>query len=143
MERTVMYTDRNGFTLIELMIATLFFSVIALGLVATAILAKKEDLKTVMRNEAVKITANELEIMRSEPFDSIIDSCAGSICDPDTLPDSCIEQAKIRNATVNFGKLIDVSSGPNPEIKNVDITVCWKTRNRIYTYSYNTVLTKE
>ena len=59
---------QGGFTLVEIMIALVVFSVIMLGLAAGLIAATKANRQNVLRDEALRLAKEELSRLNGERF---------------------------------------------------------------------------
>jgi type IV pilus assembly protein PilV len=131
--------NKNGFTIIELLVSIFLFAVVMLGLASSVILINKVTLSNLMRDEAVDIARTEIEKLRVGAFSSVGNLCNDNCSSLSTDP-NCYVERSIRNANVKFGRKITVI-GSN--IKTVTIEVCWDIYNRSYNYITRTVITHD
>jgi len=132
----------KGFTLIEVMISMVILSFVLLGLLAGIVAEKRNVLKTALRDEAVLISRKTLNFYRSQRFASLTSVCSGG-CDPESTDATCIVRRRVRNNIVKFGKSIAISQGPNPDIRLISVTICWKLNGKTYNYNTTTILRQQ
>ena len=135
---------RGGYTILEVLIALVIFAVTMLGLYYTTIIVYKQSTSNLARKEAVSIAQEELERIRTMPFQDIkvsfLNPSGLTNCDPNN-PNASIER-QIRNTNIKFGKyfkVIDIS----PNLKEVTLTVCWKLRGKDHKYQVKTIVRNE
>lgn len=63
--------DKKGVTLVEVMIALVILLIVFMGLIQASLLTIQANVKNVARDEAVRITADQLDMLRSAPFDDM------------------------------------------------------------------------
>jgi len=64
--------NKNGMTLIEVMLAMVILMVVSLALMQTALLGMRENLKNAMREEAVNLADQRMNELRSMLTDTIV-----------------------------------------------------------------------
>lgn len=62
--------NKSGFTLVELLVAMVIMLVGLLGLLQSVNIAMEYNLKNQMRNEVIRVAQDNMNFMRSRPFDS-------------------------------------------------------------------------
>ncbi len=132
----------KGFTLIEVMISMVILAFILLGLLAGIMVEKRNVIKAAMRDESVQIAKKIINDFRNQRFASLASVCSGG-CNPESTNSSCIVKRRIRNNIVKFGKTVSVSQGPNPDIKLLSVTICWKINGKTYSYNSSTILRQQ
>ncbi len=98
----IVFQNRDGFTLVEMMIALVIALVIFLALMQTALVGIDSNLRNVLRDEAVSIADMRMNETRNMPFNSVV-SDAGSLSGdcPVGFPGSTgvLVERNIRNIT--------------------------------------------
>lgn len=116
-------------TLIELMISILLMMVVALALVQSSILAMNTNVKNELRNEAVSVAEQEMNVVRNTPFDNL-----------SSLPTTTTISRNVR-ALTNFPFTASLTqTAVNVNTTQVAVTVTWTYRGQQYNYSMSTVL---
>ncbi len=134
--------NNKGFTLIELLISLFIFSFVMLGMISGYVAEKKLLEKNIYRDMAIEIASENINQLRNEDFDSLTSVCSSS-CNPNTTATECYETKNFRNKSAKFGKSIQISTGDNPDLKNVTITICWQVFGHTYNYSISSIIRKE
>ena len=137
--------QNKGFTLIEALVSIFLLMIVLLGLLSGLILTYNISIKNEIRNQAIKLTQQQLENYRITDFDLIPDnkniSCSDSSAK--TIP------MKIRNATVTYkiGEKIvthkDTVTGTQLDTKEIQIETCWTYKGKNYKIVMNTILRRE
>lgn len=66
-----MLPNKKGFTLIEVLIAMVIILVVLLGLVQTAVLSIDNNLKNLLRDEAVRLAEEQMNVLKSLPINDV------------------------------------------------------------------------
>jgi type IV pilus assembly protein PilV len=66
--------NKSGFTLVELLAAMVIMLVGLLGLLQAVNIALEHNLKNQMRNEVSRVAQDNMNLMRSRPFDAVLSS---------------------------------------------------------------------
>jgi prepilin-type N-terminal cleavage/methylation domain-containing protein len=122
--------NKEGMTLIEVLIAIVITFIVFLGLSASGIFVLNENIKNSLRDEAVSVAGMEMEQARNLPFDNLYYA-------PGTQSvDNVIRQ--IRGLTVNYGVTRTVTRfGTDPNNLQVSINVTWTRTENNQTRTYN------
>jgi len=70
MERTVL-SSRKGFTLVETLIAMMIILIVLLGMVQATFLSIDSNLKNLLRDEAVRIAEEQMNMMKGLPITEV------------------------------------------------------------------------
>jgi Tfp pilus assembly protein PilV len=144
----------EGLSLVEVMVALSIFLIVIMGLFQTAILSIDNNMKNVLRDEAVTIAAMRMEEVRSLPFDdddletNTTPIPAGTDC-PSTIATGDPIQKKFRNITKDLCiamTCVDLDGDGNcatddtaSNTKQLNITVGWKWKGENYTHNVTTL----
>jgi type IV pilus assembly protein PilV len=130
-------SNKNGSTLIEVLVAMGILAIVAVALMRSSILVLQTNVQNEMRDEAVRLAEQRMNELRSGPggFDGA-DPSGGNIdlevtAGKETYP--AIER-KIRNASVPFTLSKNVVS-LDMNTKQVTVTVAWQFRGRQYDHT--------
>ena len=120
--------NKEGMTLIEVLIAILIIFIVFLGLSGAGIFVLNENIKNSLRDEAVSVAGMEMEQVRNISFDNLYSA-------PGTQGvDNVVRQ--IRGLTVNYGVTRTVTI-LNLNNLQVSINVTWTRTENNQTKSYN------
>lgn len=120
--------NKDGMTLVEVMIAIVITFIVFLGLSGSGIFVMNENIKNSMRDEAVSVAGMEMERARNTSFDSLHDNTAPPPLSP--VP------RQIRGLTVNYGVTRTVTVLDSNNLQ-VSINVVWTRTENNQTRSYN------
>ena len=123
-----MIIDRNGFTLIEFLIALVILTVGLLGLLQTINLAVDQNMGNVFRNEAVTVVDEMMMRRRAKAFDSI-----------STGSKTYIEPRNVRGISKNFAVSEQVDSVTSNS-KQISIEARWTKKDATYSHSATSVV---
>ena len=122
--------NKEGMTLIEVLIAIVITFIVFLGLSASGIFVLNENIKNSLRDEAVSVAGMEMEQARNLPFDNLYAAPGTQSVDNVTR--------QIRGLTVNYGVTRTVTRfGTDPNNLQVSINVTWTRTENNQTRSYN------
>jgi len=139
--------NRDGFSLVEVMISLIVLLLVFMGLMQSALLGIDNNMRNILRDEAIRIAAERMEETRNMPFNSVVSdanidnlmlpACANPPVN-DGGPYEVEIQRNFRNI-INFpyGTRMTVTDldGPPVETKQIQITVRWEYRDACYTHS--------
>ncbi len=120
--------NKEGMTLIEVLIAILIIFIVFLGLSGAGIFVLNENIKNSLRDEAVSVAGMEMEQVRNMSFAALYDNTAPQPTSP------VVRQ--IRGLTVNYGVTRTVTI-LNLNNLQVSINVTWTRTENNQTKSYN------
>ncbi len=130
--------DNGGLTLIEVMMAMLVSFIVFLGLSETIVVAVNVNVQNALRDEAVRVAEEEINAVRTIPFDNVVIPSA-------LLPATDNALRTFRNMTMNYDvtrNLVNTGS----DMTQVFITVGWKQVNRKtdprYSITFTTIVRK-
>jgi len=143
-------TGTNGVTLVEVMIALVVLLIVFMGLMQVSIVAIQGNMRNVLRDEAVRTTADVMVQLRSAPFDDIDRSGAADPAmavppnnqlnftwDQDGTVDG-VHNVSIRNATIPYTVGVNVR-WVDADHKRIAITTTWAWQGENFTHSISTV----
>lgn len=158
MAQNVKQNKKNikGFTLIEVLVAILVFSLILVFMFQSFLLAFKINFSNEVKNTAVRLAQEELEDLRSTPLKDIYDANSKKLiycpapCTTTPTDPNCKVVRVVKGINVTFGKAISVISADTDPSTNtthfldINLTVCsdikdWRTGNKIQ-YTIRTIL---
>ncbi len=148
--------DKKGFTLIEILIALVVLLLVSLALTHTALVGINSNMRNVLRDEAVKIAEERMNMARNLAFTRTIVNlvsdttpfvapCIGNC--PAVFP--AIGQCSPRNlrSIPNFpfctSRAVTVLDPPVGDTRQVNITVGWRWKNQDYTHSITTIIGRQ
>lgn len=123
-----MISDRNGFTLIEFLVALVILMVGLLGLLQTINLAVDQNLGNVFRNEAVMVVDDAMMRKRAKSFDSL-----------STGTKFVIYSTQVRGIPKKFNLTEKVDS-ITTNSKQISIEASWTKKNNTYNHSATSVV---
>jgi len=120
--------NKEGMTLIEVLIAVVITFIVFLGLSGSGIFVLNENIKNSLRDEAVSVAGMEMEQIRNFPFDNLYSAPGTQSVDNVTR--------QIRGLTVNYGVTRTVTILDLNNLQ-VSINVTWTRTENNQTRSYN------
>lgn len=122
------FHDKRGMTLIEVVIALGLLTVVALALVQSSLVAMNANVVNEIRDEAVGVADEELDLVRNTPYASL-----------SSLPTSSIITRRIRAFTIPYTVSLAMTA-VNANSQQVLSKVTWTYRNKGYEHSVSTVV---
>ena len=123
--------DKKGLTLIEVMISLVVLLLVFLALLQTALVSIDSNMTNVLRDEAVNIAEEQMNIARNTSFDIL----ALGTTDVSPPPRS------IRNiAAFTYTVTRTISNVKTNSSIQVVITVTWNWKNNPYTHTISAIL---
>lgn len=123
-----MLNNRNGFTLVEFLVAIVILMVGLLGLLQTINVAVDQNLNNVFRNEAVTVVDEMMMEKRAKAFDSL-----------STGVKTKVRPRNIRGILKNYSVSESVSS-VTTNSKQISIEATWIKKNSRYNHSATSVV---
>ena len=115
-------------TLVEVLVALAITFIVFLGLSGAGIFVMNENIKNLLRDEAVSVAGMEMEHVRNTPFNTLQSGAGTTILSP------VVRQ--IRGLTVNYGVTRTVTILDLNNLQ-VSINVTWTRTENNQTRSYN------
>jgi len=130
---------KKGYTLVEVLVALLTFSVTLLGLFAAVSAVVSNSLLVLERTEAVSVLTESLEIVRNSSNVTSLNlgfqSCADSLS-------NCTLKRRVRDLNVCFGRFYRAFPVNGTSLKRVSVEVCWKNKGRLLKVLGETIVEK-
>lgn len=130
-----MRNNKEGFTIIEVLVSLVIFAVALLGMLAAMINIKGMNIRNSIRDEAIKASQEIFNDLRNSAYASI-GNRGSSPCDPADNSTSFTRQ--LRSFDVLFGRTDNVTIGTN--MKQVDLILCWEYKGKAYSYKNSTLI---
>ena len=148
--------NMKGFTVMELLIALVIFSLVFIFMLQSFLLAFKINFSNEVKNTAVRVAQEEVENLRNTPLSDIYDAKTGNVlhcpppCTTSPADPNCKVVRVIKGANITFGKAISITAADVDTTTNttnfldVNLTVCtdvndWRIGNKIQ-YTIRTIL---
>ncbi len=139
--------NKDGFSIISMLVAMLIFLVAMLGLLSGIIYSRHLSTRNILRNEAIRIAQEAFDNYRNDNYTKITNdfdhTSASTTCqqclDNSSLTGCHTVTKQINNANVTFGMLFKGSIGGG-KITFDNITVCWKYLGALYEKKFATVI---
>jgi prepilin-type N-terminal cleavage/methylation domain-containing protein len=122
--------NKEGLTLIEVMIALVVLLLVFLALMQTALVSIDSNMINVLRDEAVNIAEERMNNARNAPFDTLA-----------SLPAAPVSR-NIRNVSNFQYSVVRTVSALNIDSRQVVITVSWNWKARPYVHTISSILRK-
>lgn len=141
MERIALY-NKNGMTLVEILIALLILMVVALAVMQTALVSMRTNLQNSVRDEAVNVADLRMNELRSAATGTFFDGGdLAVVASPTITPEPPILR-NIRAASVKYNPTRTVSS-INADTKQITLSVSWLFSGQTYTHSVTTIVRRQ
>jgi len=122
--------SKEGYTLVETLIAMFIFAILLLGLLAGLIATYDFSTRNLIRDEAIKIAQETLEKYRYKNFDDI-------------NSENKTVTRQIRNNNITFNVSTTVTDEVAGEMKRVTAYISWNYKGKNYSYQIETLIRKE
>jgi prepilin-type N-terminal cleavage/methylation domain-containing protein len=142
-------TDKNGVSLVEVMIALVVLLLVFMGILQAALLGIDHNMRNILRDEAIKVAAMRMEEARSLPFDNVVpDPTHGDniglvacqrppVTDPNPYPVQINRDFRnIQNFPYGTRRIVN---DLDADTKRVQVLVRWEYRDECYTHSVTTL----
>ncbi len=144
MGRTVLH-NKNGMTLIEVLIALLILMVVALAVMQTALVSINTNLQNSLRDEAVNVADLRMDELRSLATGTLFDGSGNPANNDLTIVNKYTEPViprNIRAASINYQPYRTVSA-IDADTKQVTMEVDWSFRGQKYMHSVTTIVRRQ
>jgi type IV pilus assembly protein PilV len=122
----VMINSKNGFTILEFLVAMVILSVGLLGLLQCINLAMEKNLENIYRTEAVTLASDRMMQKRSKSFVSI----STTVADPPKVALGRATRGIFRNYSVQ-----EIITQSTPKSKEIVINISWKNKGKSFSHS--------
>ncbi|WP_457567179.1 type IV pilus modification PilV family protein [Desulfurobacterium sp.] len=137
---------KNAFTILEVLISVVIFSVVMAALIDAAGFYYRLSLETDLLNAASRVAKENLEEIRNMDYGSVtqyslnhgVSSCAQALNST-----ANVETVQLRNTNFKFGKYFDVVVNSGLNLKEVTVHVCWNFRGNLKEVKYSTIVRAE
>lgn len=126
-----MIGNRNGFTLVEFLVAIVILMVGLLGMLQAINVAMDKNLDNIFRTEAVMLADDRMMMKRAKTFSSLSTTVAN--------PASMQVQRTIRGVSKNYS-VQEIVSQPTGNSKQVVVNVVWNKKNAQFRHSISSVV---
>jgi type IV pilus assembly protein PilV len=130
--------NSKGLTLVEVMIAMVILLIVFMGLVQASLVSINSNTRNVLRDEAVRITSDELTRIRASAYD---DMDRSATADSDPLNFNRNTARTFRNMNIPYTVAITIcaaSCGLDAEHKQITITTTWAWQGETFTHQIMT-----
>jgi type IV pilus assembly protein PilV len=135
-KRQIFLSIKNGFTLLEVLVAMVILMVGLLGMLNVINLAIATNVQNEMRNQAVAIGEDKMAQKKSLSYDDILTPTQQS----EKVP------LALRNSFVNYSVAYQVEEIPpgtlNPNTKRINIGVRWRYKGNNYEHVVSSIVTR-
>lgn len=140
--------SQDGMSLVEVMIALVVLLLVFVGLFQAALLGIDNNMRNILRDEAVTVAAMRMEEARSMSFDSVLDDTVTNSVNLLACGNSPVNDAGPYpvGLTRNFRNIQNFPFGTrrtvtdlNADTKQIQVLVRWEYKNECYTHSATTL----
>lgn len=132
---------RKGFTIVEVLVAVIILIIVILGLLSAVVIFEKYSMESALLNEASNILYSKLEQVKRLPYSDIIEEKLNNGADSceSALSKNFLTRS-IGNKQVKFGLYYKIQTDRIYQIKEINLTVCWKYRGKLHKISGETIV---
>ena len=145
---------RKGFTLLEVLVATVILAITLLGLLAVIVISQRENLSSLKREEATRLLKEELDSFFAKNYDDVtLPNCPSSDSDRENfLKTTCSTNLSsgtdlririVRNINLEFAVSSCMTEDTTLNIKTVYVDVCWEATGKEKHLMGSTILRRE
>lgn len=124
-----MTQNKDGFTLIEVMVAIIILMFGMLVLLNTAAVVMEKNLENVLRDEAEKIAESTMNQIRNIPFANL----SGS---------SATENRNVRGVVTAYNVMTQIDTSPGPDTSIVQVIVSWTYKGKPKNHVVSTLMNR-
>ena len=124
----------KGVTLVEVMIALVILLLVFMGLIQASLVSIQGNVRNELRDEAVRITSDQMSVLRAAPFGSAdLASTGGAWAQ---LPNTGNRFTRnVRNASVTYTVERQVDDLPDAEHKQIQVRSTWQWQGENFTHT--------
>ncbi len=133
---------REGFTLVETLIAISIAAIVFLGLFAALLYAKKYNMSKSCQYEALRILHEKLEELSKMDYSSVtplLNNGATSCQDALDSKKNYLTRY-VGNLQVDYGIYYDINENATLQLKRVNLDVCWRYKGKFHQISGTTII---
>ena len=126
------FTNKSGFTLIELMVAVVILTVGLLALLQTVNVALMHNAQNMFRNEAIQIADEQMALEMTKPF-ALISTNASA---------NTKNISKQINLVMENYSVVKQGTAVSTNTTRVNVKVSWKYKGQGYSHAVSSMLSK-
>jgi prepilin-type N-terminal cleavage/methylation domain-containing protein len=123
--------NKDGMTLVEVLVAMAIVFIIFLGMSSGGIVVLNENIKNDLRDEAVSVAEMEMQTVRNTPFDNIVS---------DTTPRHALRQIRGLNMDYTLNRTVQTFITHKQVTSNVSWTRWENNTQKIYSHQVMTIV---
>ena len=133
---------KKGFTIVEVLVAMVIFSLVLLGLLSAIITVYKIDVRNSLRDMANRILSEQLEKVQVLGYSGVTTALNNGTtsCRDALYTNKNVIERTLRNRVYKFGEFYYISDNPILGIKKVTVEVCWIYRGKFYSINGTTIV---
>lgn len=143
----IVFKDKKGLTLIEVIISLAVLLIVFLGMMQTVAISVNFNVKNTLRDEAVKIAEERMNALKSTSFsDAILNTTGGAYVLDDVDPNTIGVQSTVTRSFRNFDIVFTSTKRVediNTDNKRVNIRISWAWKAENYTHEIEMMLVQE
>ena len=124
--------DNKGMSLIEVLAAILILMIVWLALMQMSVIGYRENMKNIMRDEAVSVAEERMIQLRDLPFDDLLET-AGEV-----------EAPVLRTLRSSFGTFpftpTRIVTNINAASKEVTLSIAWQWKGKNFTHRITSIV---
>lgn len=128
---TIVNRSEAGFTLVEFLVALVIALVGVLGLLQTVNFAIHHNMSNQLRQEALVLADETINLEKSQPFDSIV-----------VGPARNFNASRMVNGAARDYAVTVTNTGMTAQSKAIDLQVSWNYKGQTHNHSISTVVSK-
>ncbi len=136
------YLFKVGFSIIEILVAIVIFSLILLGLLSAVLTVYEIEMRNSLRDMANLILVEQLEEIRTLGYSGVNSALNNgtSNCKDALLSGKNIVERELKNTLYRFGKFYSISNNTVIGVKKVTVEICWFYKGRLYSLNGTTIV---
>jgi type II secretory pathway pseudopilin PulG len=136
------YQKREGYTIVEVLIASAIAVIVFLGLLAALLYARKYNLMKSYNYEAVRILHQKLEEVSNLDYSDVTDALnnGATSCEDALTSGKNTVTRYLGSREAKFGLFYKIEEDATLGLKKVFLDVCWKYRGKLHKVSGSTII---